>query len=653
MPLSGWTGTILRVDLSSGTIERRALDTGFARAFLGGQGFAEKLIFDGYDFRERDPFSPKNILCIAPGALTGTLTPGSGRVTVAVALSPSLGGYLDANAGGQFGAELKYANYDAIVITGRAPHPVYLRIADDAVELRDARHLWGKRVRETDRVLQDEVGLTQYARLIIGPSGENRVHGSMPTCDLYRAPAAGSTGAVFGSKNLKAIVAKGTRGVPVARPAEAFAAFQMVFEKNRAEPRFQRFGEQGTKWLVELSGTLTCQYNMQVRDFPYEQLSVERFRRDFAVASKACHACFQHCDHHWEISDGAFAGEHGSGGEAGTIIPLGPMCGVSDYATILHLTNLVNDLGLDSITAGCTVATAMHWWQEGLLTTEDTGGLRLEWGDAQAEEELILQIAERRGFGAVLAEGTFAAAEELARRRGVEPERLTRLIRSNKKRREVPADFRPLKGMALSRAIDIRECDILNTDTLMAEGNVDYARYRHIGVPEPVAREWADSYICNPMVFDDKSVAKFYSDNHITVCNSLGICQRFTTWAQMRMGLEDIAQCFSAVTGVDVTWEDLHRAGDRIRQIEQAMQLLHGFRKADDYFPDAYYNTPVDHGRFEGAELDREDYTRELENLYRLRGWDTEGHPTTARLSELGLEDVAARLRDAKLLAGS
>lgn len=651
MELCGWTGTMLRVDLSTGAIERQPVEPRFAQAFLGGQGFAEKLIFDAYDFNERDPFSPKNIVCIAPGTLTGTLTPGSGRLTVAVALSPSLGAYLDGNAGGQFAAELKYANYDAVIITGRAPHPVYLSIADDRVELRDARHLWGKRVRETDHRLADEVGLSQYARLIIGPAGENRVHGAMPTCDLYRAPAAGSTGAVFGAKNLKAVVVKGTRGVRVARPEDAFTAFRAVFDKNRAEPRFKRFGEHGTKWLVELSGTLNCQYNVQVRDFPYADLSIERFRKEFAQGAKACHACFQHCDHRWHIQEGAYAGERGSGGEAGTIIPLGPACGVSDYATILHLTNLVNDLGFDSIAVGSAVATSMHWWQEGLLTAQDTDGLQLEWGNAQAEEELIVQMAERRGYGAVLAEGLFAAARELAHRRGVDPERLTRLIRANKKRREVPADFRPLKGLAFSRGLDIRECDVLNTDTLLAEGNVDYERFRHIGVPDSVAREWADSYISNPMVFDDKSLAKFYSDNHVSVCNSLGICQRFTTWAQMRMGLEDMARCFSAATGVDVTWEDLHRAGDRIRQIEHAMQLLQGLRKADDYFPDFYYGVPVDQGRFEGAVLDRGEYTQELENLYRLRGWDPEGRPTAARLGGLDLDDVAARLREAGLLA--
>ncbi|MFQ5666913.1 MAG: aldehyde ferredoxin oxidoreductase family protein [Candidatus Binatia bacterium] len=651
MSFCGWTGRILHVDLSSGAIERQPLAVGFAHAFLGGQGFAEKLILDAYDFSERDPFSPKNILCIAPGTLTGTLTPGSGRLTVAVALSPSLGGYLDANAGGQFAAELKYANYDAVVITGAAPHPVYLRIADDCVELRDARHLWGKRVRETDRMLSAEVGLSQYARLIIGPAGENRAHGAMPTCDLYRAPSGGSTGAVFGSKNLKAIVAKGTRGVRVARPDDAFAAFQAVFEKNRAEPRFRRFGEQGTKWLVELSGTLNCQYNVQARDFPYGQLSVERFQKEFATGAKACHACFQHCDHRWVIPAGDFMGEQGSGGEAGTIIPLGPACGVSDYATILHLTNLVNDLGLDSISTGSAVATSMHWWQEGLLTAEDTGGLRLVWGNTEAEEELIVQIAERRGFGAVLAGGLFTAASEIAGRRGLEPERLTRFIRANRKQREVPADFRPLKGLAFSRGFDIRECDVLTTDTLLADGSVDYERFRHIGVPERVAREWADSYIGNPMVFDDKSLAKFYSDNHVTVCNSLGICQRFTTWAQMRMGLEDIARCTRAVTGMDVTWEELYRAGDRIRQVEQAMQLLHGFRKTADYFPDSYYGVAVQQGRFEGAVLDRDEYSRELENLYRLRGWDTDGRPTPQRLGALGLDDVAARLRGASLLA--
>lgn len=651
MTFCGWSGTILRVDLTSGDIERRPLDPALGRLYLGGQGLAEKLIFDAYDFSEHDPFSPRNVLCIAPGGLSGTLTPGSGRLIVAVALSPSTGGYLDGSAGRNFAAELKYAGYDAIVITGRAPHPVYLWIADDRVELRDARHLWGKRVRETDRQLEKEVGLAQYSRLIIGPAGENLVHGAMPSCDIFGAPAGGSTGAVFGSKNLKAIVVKGTRGVRVSRPAEAVDAFASIYVANRSDPRFQRFGDYGTMWLVELSGVLNCQYNVQAREFPYTELTAERFRKDFVIAAKACHACFQHCKHHWAIRDGAFAGEQGSGGDAGTVIPLGPACGVSDYATILHLTNLVDDLAVDTIAMGSAVATCMHWWQEGLLTSEDTGGLRLEWGDARAEEELIIQIAERRDFGAILAKGVFAAAETLAGRRGIEVERYTRLIRANKKRREVGADFRPLKGFALSKGIDVRELDVLSTDTLLGEGTVDYERFRRIGIPEPIARAWADSYIGNPMVFDDKSAAKFYSDNHVSVCNSLGICKRYTTWAHMRMGLEEIALCFSAVTGVDVTWEDLYRAGDRIRQLERAMQLLQGFRKADDYFPDHYYDVPVEQGRFEGAVLEREEYTRELENLYGLRGWDAEGRPTATRLGELGLEDVAERLRASGQLA--
>ncbi|MFI5393974.1 MAG: aldehyde ferredoxin oxidoreductase family protein [Candidatus Binatia bacterium] len=653
MTTCGWCGTILRVDLGSGTIERQALDVRFARTFLGGQGFAQKLIFDAYDFAERDPFSPKNVLCIAPGGLTGTMTPGSGRLTVAVALSPSTGGYLDGGAGRHFAAELKYAGYDAIVITGQAAHPVYLLIADDRIELRDARHLWGHRVRESDRILRDEVDLWQYARLVIGPAGENRVHGAMPSCDIFGAPAGGSTGAVFGAKNLKAIVVKGTRGVRMARPADAVAAFAGVYDANRADPRFRRFADHGTKWLVELSGVLSCQYNVQPRDFPYETLTAERFTREFATTTKSCHACFQHCKHHWVIPDGPFKGEQGSGGDAGTIIPLGPNCGVSDYATILHLTNLCDDLGIDTIAMGSAIATSMHWWQEGLLAAEDTGGLDLTWGNARAQEELMLQIADRRGYGALLAEGVFAAAEALARHKGIEPERYTRLIRANRKRREVGADFRPLKGFALSKSLDVRELDVLSTDTLLGEGNVDYERFRRIGMPEPVARQFADTYIGNPMVFDDKSLAKFYSDNHVSVCNSLGICKRYTTWAHMRMGLEDIARCFSAVTGVDVTWEDLYRAGDRVRQIEQAMQLLHGFRKADDYFPDHYYGVAVDHGRFEGAVLDREEYTHELENLYRLRGWDNEGLPTVARLHDLGLDDVAARLRAANLLSAA
>lgn len=649
----GWAGRIIEVDLTDKAVRVVPLAEDLVRTFLGGQGLAQKLISDRYDFtRLRDPFASENLVCVSAGALSGTLSPGSSRVSISVAVSPSLGGYLDANAGGGFAAMLKYAGYDAILVWGKAPHPVYLAIDDDRVELRDARPLAGRRIRETVEALRADMGGRRVSTLAIGPSGENRVHGAMVTCELHRAASGGSIGAVLGSKGLKAIVAHGSRGVPVADPAEVFAAFQAAFDRNRADPRFRRFGEQGTKWLVDLGGVLTCQYNVQARPFPYDKLAVREFLARYAVRSKACHACFQHCDHHWHIPEGRFAGEQSRGGEAGTIIPLGPGCGLADYGAILHLGALVDDLGLDSIATGSMVATAMQWWEEGLLTPADTDGFALPWGDAAVIEEAILQIAyRRRGLGELLAEGLFHAAEVLAERRGVPAERLTRLIRTNRKRRELGADYRPMKGLAFSKGLDVRECDVLNTDTLLAEGEVDLARLLRIGIPEPIARKWVDTYIANPFVFDDKSLAKYYYDAHTSVCNSLGICQRYTTWAQMPMGLEAMARCLTAVTGVNYTWEDLLRCGERIRQIERAIQLQSGFRKEHDFLPDHYYNDPVREGRFAGAVLDREEYTRELERLYELFGWDREGRPRKARLVDLGLGDVAERLAACGLLS--
>ncbi len=648
----GWAGNVARVDLTEGKIDRRPLDPGFAKKWYGCHGFLQKIVFDEYDFSERDPMSPANIVAIAPGTLTGTFTPGSQRFGVAVALSPSYGGYLDGFSGGHFGPELKYAGYDLIVLTGRSPKPVYLRIEDDRAELRDASAVWGKKVKETDKLIKEELGDPRYKTLLIGPAGENRVHGGMAVADLTRCPAGGSTGAVMGSKNLKGVVVLGTRGVEVADPEASFEAYDRIYQKNRVEPRFNVFGEKGTKWLISLSGALNCQYNVQDREFDYSKVNVDRFLEDLAEAHKACHSCFQHCDHFWRVKSGKYAGEFGAGGEAGSIIPMGPMLGNDDFGAIMHFVALIADLGIDSITLGSVLGTAMHWFQDGLLTEEHTGGLKLEWGNVEVIETLINQIAHREGFGDLLAEGVFELAEKVAEWNDLPLEKVTKYIRVSKKKREVGADFRPLKGLAFSKAIDIRECDILNiADTLMAEGPVNQERFEHLGVPTEFAEKFGFSYVGNPAFFDDKAMVKQYNDNHCAVANSLGICLRFTTWAQMRMGLEDMAMCVKAATGLDTTWQDLYAFGERCRQVERALLTMHGFRKEHDYLPDHWYDTPVERGMFAGALLDRGEFTAELENLYDLRGWDKEGLIKKETLERLDLPDVAERLDKLDLLS--
>ena len=306
----------------------------------------------------------------------------------------------------------------------------------------------------------------------------------------------------MGAKNLKGMVVLGTKGVKVADPQACFDNFDSIYAKNRVEPRFKVFGEKGTKWLIALSGTLNCQYNVQAREFDYSKVNVDRFLEDLAEANKACHTCFQHCDHFWRVKTGKYAGEFGCGGEAGSIIPMGPMLGNDDFGSIMHFVALISDLGMDSITLGSLLATAMHWYQDGLLTDEHTGGLKLEWGNVELIETLIHQICYREGFGDVLADGVFALAEKVAEWNHLPIEKVTKYIRANKKKREVGADFRPLKGLAFSKAIDIRECDILNiADTLMAEGPVNQERFEHLGVPTEFAEKFGFSYVGNPAFF--------------------------------------------------------------------------------------------------------------------------------------------------------
>jgi aldehyde:ferredoxin oxidoreductase len=396
------------VNLSTGEVAVTETDAADLRRFLGGRGLGAKLLFDRVG-PEVDPLSPDNLLIFTAGPLTGTPWPTSSRLHITFK-SPLTGAYGYANSGGFFGPELKHCGFDALVITGRAAEPVSLHVADDEITMRPARHLWGRTTAETHSALLGEGAAAQNGRVAcIGPAGENLVRLAAIINDRDRAAARGGPGAVMGSKNLKAIQVHASRRPPVS-PALAQAA-KAAAQKLKADPHLDGLREHGTLVLMESKNVHGDQpaKNHQLVQVPFIAKVDATALKAYFVRHKGCYACPIRCSRDTTVRDGRYATEL-EGPEYETTNALGPMCWVSDPEAIIYANRLCNDYGLDTISTGVTIAFAMELHEKGLLADKT---LSLEWGDADTVIGLIEQIAHRQGVGALLAEGTRRAAEQI------------------------------------------------------------------------------------------------------------------------------------------------------------------------------------------------------------------------------------------------
>ena len=651
----GWAGRILRVDLTKGEIVRQPLDEDYAKSFLGGLGFSLKIMFDEFEPEQvKDPLDPANIICLTPGTLGGTPVGGASRLNVSVARSPTLRTTGDGSAGGRFANELKWANYDGIVIKGKAPDLVYLWIKDDHVEIRDARHLRGKGVYDTNRLIKEELHDSEVETVVIGPSGENMVLGAIPVVSATRVPASGSSGTVFGSKNLKAIAVRGTKGIKVARPEELLRAAQEVYQTGIKAPTFSLWSQRGTKWLIEVSAPISRRYGVHwERPYPLEKMHWREFTEKYQIPDrfKACDGCFVHCDAMWRIKEGPHAGLMGRGLNHGVMRYFGYVPGITNYGDVLYLSHLSTDLGLESTIAGEVIGAALQLWEEGVLSAKDTGGLKLEWGNTSLVAELLQQIAHRKGFGgAWLSEGSSGFVAKLADR-GIPREKGEEYFLENKKGRDVLLDTRE-KGVggALSLGMETRSTEVATMGAHQGR-QPDMAALRHLGVPEEVANEFIKRSTNDPATPRGKGYGKVFYDNLSMVSNCLGICKRHTGWEAMSLGVELMAKCFAAATGVDYDWEDMFKCAERVWNVDQALDVRYGLRRDDDILPDWWFDRPRETAPGKGATLNRAEYEEALDDFYRERGWDRNSIPTREKLEELGLQDVAAKLEQSGILA--
>ena len=618
----GYGGTIIQVDLEKKEISKESLDPQLVKSFIGGRGINSWLLYQ-HVLPEESPFHPRNPLIFGAGPLTGTMLPAASRFTV-TARSPLTYGQGDANAGGFFGPELKFAGYDHIIFKGKSPQPVYLFIENERVELRDARHLWGKDTWETQRLIREELKDEDIQIACIGPAGEKMVRVSCIIHGLKRAAAKGM-GPIMGSKNLKAVAVRGTKGVKVADP-EAFFPLCTEILKNYQRKDLTLYGTP-VSLLYELkTGASWASKNLQSSTFPgLQNITPDKFNQDYLHRLKACFGCSICCGRTYRVKEGEFRGLYGEGPELAACWAWGTQPQVDNLAAVLKSDALSNQMGVDCIETGDTIAFAMECYQRGLLSDEETGGLKLEWGNYRAVHTLIEQIAHREGIGELLGEGMRKAAQRI----GKGAEYYARQIKGQ----SFPAEMRGKHGSVLGYLTSTRGADHLRgipVDDLMS---VKYIK-EHFG-EEALKGEGVKG----------KGRATKWVQDMTTLPDLLGVCKIFyiLSAAYTEFTPDDFARMYTCATGIPLSGEELFRASERVYNLEQSFNVkVGGFSRKDDVLPERLFKEKVDGGPADGKTLNREKVEKLLDEYYEARGWDRETTaPTRTTLESLDLEMVA------------
>ncbi|NYT01732.1 MAG: aldehyde ferredoxin oxidoreductase family protein [Methanosarcinales archaeon] len=628
--VDGWTGQRLRVDLDSGSFQTEEMPGSYREKWLGGRGFNSEVLYREVG-PEVEAFSPENRLIFGVGPLTGTFAPSCGRTTV-TSRSPmgSPEGFGDSNMGGHFGAELKFAGYDQLVIQGRSNRPVYLWIDDDRVELRDARHLWGRTVPEADAMIKDELGSEDIHVALIGPAGENLVRYACILNDVSRAAARCGMGAVMGSKNLKAVAVRGSRPVTIARPEEFYQLCAGLRDRLKQDLMAQMLYDQGT-WLLTMPANYEqgwfCWRNFQKGNHPQaDKLSGENHRDHFLAHREGCFACSISCGRFSRISIGQYAGEVTGGPEYETLTAIGPRIGLLDMDKVVHTSKLVNDLGLDSCSCGGAIAWAMECWEKGLLNLEETGGLVLGWGDQELVDRLIGMIARREGFGDLLAEGSCRAAQKLGRGHDYSIS-----VKGHDMSQDDP------RGLGFAFGIGFAT-GRRGGDHLQGLPCLELTGAFYPGLVEKIlgTRE-AEERLSTVK----KPEMQRYHEDLKAVADSLTQCSFTHSWS-FAVSPEDMVQLLSAATGMNIGPQDLLKIGGRIVHLERAYwnRLLVG--RMEDRNPKRFTEEPMPDGPNKGTLFPEAEL---IPRYYQVRGWDRQtGFPLPEVLRDHGLDEVARDL---------
>jgi len=624
------TATVFHVDLTRGTIETKVLPEDVYRKHPGGSSLAAYLLMQSMP-AGADALSPDNVLVMAVSPLTGLAISGQSRMT-ACARSPLTGAIGDSQCGGFFPAEMRAAGADAIVFTGQAKEPVYLWLNDGKAELRPAKHLWGKVTAEVDSLLKKEIGDEKVEIAQIGPAGENLVRFAAIMNMVNRANGRTGLGAVMGSKRLKAVVVRGSKSPKPAEPEAFRSLVKKLKELQTANPGIVWFGEYGTAGVLAIQDKVGGQPTRNYTEGTFAQakdIDGSVLAKTILKERDTCYACVVKCKRTVEVHEPGLDIDPVYGGpEYETLTFFGSMCGVGDLKLLSKASADANKYGMDTISAGATIAWAMDAKSKGLL---DDKGLGLEYGDGQSVLRAIETIALRRGVGDLLAEGSLRAAKTL----GQAAVDLTVTVKGQELPAHMPQHKRSLGLVYAVNAFGADHQSSEHDTALRAKpGTLQHGRLGELDI--------ATNLPLNDLS-DDKVRFAFRSQCFYSALDTLGLCQFVWGPSWQLYGPADTVELVRSGTGWQATMEELLEIGERKISLMRAFNAREGIGKDSDVLPKKLFQPLAGTGPTAGVALPSEEFEHARESYYRLAGWDpVTGYPTAAKLRGLGLDWLAA-----------
>ena len=623
----GYAGKILHVNLTTGELRVEEPEETFYRKYLGGSAMGAYYLLK-HTPAGADPLGPENTLCLMIGPLTGAPISGQSRVTV-TARSPETGLVGDSQAGGFWPAELKFAGFDGIVVRGKADEPVYLWIQDGEVELRAADHLWGRFTAEVEDAIREELDDERIRVLQCGPAAERGVLFSALISNANRANGRTGMGAVMAAKNLRAIAVRGHNSPKLADP-DGLKALARWGAKNFEDSDIYTMGLHGTADVVmpqdQAGGLPTRNWSSGTFEGA-EAISGPTMSETILKRRDTCYGCVVRCKREVEVTEGPFPVDARYGGpEYETIATMGSYCGVADLKAIARANQLCNMYGMDTISCGATIAWAMDCFENGLLTTDDTDGYDLRFGNAEALVAMVERIGERQGFGRLLGEGSTRAAETL----GVGEDLVVAI-----KHHELPAHMPEVKrSLALIYAVN--------------PFGADHQSHEHDGSYQWYPERMAELDLLDPQPSDVLNAEKVrfatYTQRLYSLFDTLPVCQFVFGPAWQLYGPGQLVETMRTVTGWDVSLWELMKIGERRLNLLRAFNAREGVASEADRIPPKLH-VPLQGGASDGVAVPPQEFEDALLLYYRMAGWDDDGRPTRAKLEELALGWVADELQ--------
>jgi len=628
---------IAYIDLDRENITLEPIPMEWRRKFIGGRGLDAYLLYRHIP-KGCDPLGPDNVVIVSAGLLVGTLASSGSRTHIA-AKSPLTGLMGSASMGGFFAPEMRWAGIDHFVIRGKANRPVYIYAHDGEIEIRDAKHLWGCGVYNTQALICKELGDQEAQILCIGPAGENGVRFASVVSGRKDAAARTGMGAVLGSKNLKAIVCRGTMEIEINRPEEALEYNQQAIEQVVSSKASQSMQRWGTNFMFGITNTTGL---VRTRNFQYNQLpNSEKLEAEnldqYSVGMDGCFGCQVHCRHRYVIKEGEHAGHYALGPDFASLGAFGTEVGCRSMDTVLVGNYLVNDYGIDTLEIGSMIGWAMELYEKGIIADTDTHGLKLEWGNDGAVLELIKQVAFRTGFGDILAEGPLGAVAKLG------PESLKYLMHV-KGMSNVHTDERAAPALALSVAVSSRGADHLRGMPAIDLYNLPMEVLERIyrspdGYSGPLTNNFTE--------YEGKARMVMWQELCYMAVESLGICKYHTVFlSPNHPAFNEFCRLIELNTGLEFSEMDLWNCANRCYTIERLFNLREGMTRADDWLPDRYFDEPAPLGLpgVRGRCIDRDKFKTLVDEYYQLHEWDQAGFPTTELLKRLDISELESSL---------